>query len=407
MHSSTEIHNYIIDRLIGNGAFSEVYLAVHKLIGTKVAIKIINYERIGEEDLICLIREITIHLQLEHPNIAFMYEFFIESPYVYIVMEYVTGGTLLDHINGKRNIAENTVRNYLIDILSSLFYLHRGRSVSHRDIKPQNILISNEGALKLIDFGFSNCINSKGFDSFVGTPGFTAPEIIDDGYYDESCDIFSLGVCIYSMIAGHFPFDLQNTNSERLLSQIGELEIPPTVSPELQRLIRMMIDPNPSTRLTLDQILCFPWVQEVVPKNDRFSYFLNPIDIRFFLSMESLNMAHRKPVLDYKKSIIESLNTLGFDKKKALDEIRRGIVSSESAAYFMLSKNRVIVEDPIPQIVPKKSSSSSRHIALPYAKTKAIPRAKKPIILPSLSGDSIQKPTSRTQIPNKKGKQIQ
>ena len=411
MHCHKKVGDFFIEKLIGIGAFSEVYLAIHTKCEQKVAVKVINLDTVEPDDEICVTREIAIHLQLDHPNIVYVYHYILQPPFLYLFMELINGGTVLDMINGRRKFTEEKSRIYFLDILSSLYYLHRGRFVAHRDIKPQNIMISNDGTAKLIDFGFSNVINSKKFSSFVGTPGFTPPEIIIHNDYNESCDIFSLGVCLFSLVTGNLPFELQNKNSDLLISQIENLDYPDFISNNLKELLKLMLNHNPNNRANLDNILDSKWINEIPIKKEKFNVFQNPVDIRPFPTIDSLTLAHRKPSFEVKKNIIEMILKFGYDKKKTTDEVKRGIISSDSACYYIIHKLNLCPEETILPLVHKKVASSSRNFNSSQFNAKTMPRPKKPKIFHNISQidtslkTEIKITQNNTTIPLKKNRQ--
>ena len=346
MEEGNEIGNYVICEQIGHGAYADVYKGIHKPTHQKVAIKIINLSLISDEDEVCLAREVATLLQVDHPNIVFTYEYINDGSHLYIFSELISDCMMLDKINDLHGLPEKMARKYFNDILSAVAYLHKSRLIVHRDIKLQNILLEKNGCAKLIDFGFCNSQHFiKSFNSFVGTPGFTAPEIIDSTGYDESCDIFSLGVCLYAMVVGKTPYQMQNEDSNLLRTEIEELNYPDTLSEPLKDLLKHMMDGDPSKRIKIDDIVRHPWVRMDGISMDKFEYRKFPIDLGGCTTIDSLESVRRKPQLFLNKSILHLLSSAGIDSKKVSNDVKRGSITPESASYFIALRNNLAPEE--------------------------------------------------------------
>ena len=151
-------------------------------------------------------RELEVIMKLDHPNIVRFYETYQDKKYLHIVMEYCSGGELLNRIIDKGNMNEDEARNIMKKIFSVIKYIHE-KGVVHRDLKLENFLFSDKSEaaeIKLIDFGLSRTFdysNTLRLDSVVGTPFYVAPEILT-GNYDYRCDYWSLGVIMYILLSG-------------------------------------------------------------------------------------------------------------------------------------------------------------------------------------------------------------
>ena len=346
MEEGNEIGNYRICEQIGHGAYADVYKGIHKQTQQNVAIKIINLSLISDEDEVCLAREVATLLQVDHPNIVFTYEYINDGSHLYIFSELISNCMMLDKINDMHGLPEKMARKYFNDILSAVTYLHKSRLIVHRDIKLQNILIEKNGSAKLIDFGFCNSHHFiKSFNSFVGTPGFTAPEIIDSVGYDESCDIFSLGVCLYAMVVGKTPYQMQNEDSKLLRAQIEELNYPESLSEPLKDLLKRMMVGDPAKRIKIEDIIRHPWVRMDGYSTERFEYRKFPIDLGGCTTIDSLENVRRKPQLFLNKSILHILTNAGMDCKKVSSDVKRGAITPESAAYFIAVRNNMGIEE--------------------------------------------------------------
>lgn len=333
-----QIHDYCILRSIGRGAFSVVYQAMHGPTQTCVAIKIIPFHDMFEEDRIGTSKEIYTLFQLDHPNIVTIFDYFIENEKIYIITEKVGQVSLLDRINDRKKLTENDARNILIDLLSALSYLHEGKLISHRDIKPQNILIDNEGSAVLIDFGFCTSFEDGMMHTFAGTPGFTAPEIVKGEPYDQSCDIWSLGVCLYAMVVGKVPFDLQNSDYDHLIEQIENFEVPEDLSMGLRVLIKQMLEADPMKRIKLKDITINSWIWEANTSNERFKYNLIPLDLSKCTRPDALNNIRQKPLLMPNRQIIKAMIDCGIDTKGLRAELKTGMLTPKTATFNILAK---------------------------------------------------------------------
>ena len=194
--------------VMGEGATGTVCEGTDKQ-GNVFAIKRINKMKIKDRRILC--NEATISLKVNHPHIIKTYEVYEDLKTVSFVMDLVDGGDLFDFItkspDGK--LTDEDSLNLLIQVLETLHYLHEEINVCHRDIKPENFLVqildNGEPSLKLIDFGFS-CEIKPGLKDYLGTPTYTAPEIILREEYNEKVDIWSTGILFFNMLTGCQPY---------------------------------------------------------------------------------------------------------------------------------------------------------------------------------------------------------
>ena len=207
---------YSVLDLIGEGSFGRVFRGKDKQTGEFVALKLIPKVGHSDKDIKSLRCECKIQKELKHPNIVKMIDAFETDNEVISVAEYVPGELfrLFDQYRselGERRLPEHRVQEIAGDLVSALHYLHTHR-ILHRDIKPQNILLDNQGRAKLCDFGFARNLglNTMVLTSIKGTPLYMAPELIEEKPYDHTADIWSLGCIIYELLVGAPPF---STNS--------------------------------------------------------------------------------------------------------------------------------------------------------------------------------------------------
>lgn len=266
---------YEYNCMLGNGGFGKVRLYCDKFCrNMKYAIKTIKKENLGEQLREQIIEEVKILRELDHPNIVKYYETYEDEYYIHIVMEYLHGEDLFKVITMKNYNHYNEVDaaeiiSYLLKALASI----HNKGIVHRDLKPENILFSVPGdyhTLKIIDFGLSAHVVAKNRRS-VGTPFYMAPEIID-GNFSFKTDIWSVGVILYVLMTGKFPFygtthdDVfeKIINEDYDLKELNECRC----SDEVKDLISKMLVKKQSLRLNIEQTLEHPWFEKMKTRNE-------------------------------------------------------------------------------------------------------------------------------------------
>ncbi|KAM1167110.1 hypothetical protein ACFX19_029703 [Malus domestica] len=265
---------YELGKLLGCGAFAKVYHARNVLTGQSVAVKIINKKKLTGTNLMSNIkREITIMRRLRHPNIVKLYEVLASKTKIYFVVEFVKGGELFAKVS-KGRFSENLSRKYFQQLISAVGYCH-SRGIYHRDLKPENLLIDENGNLKVSDFGLSAVADQIRPDGLLhtlcGTPAYVAPEILTKkGYDGAKVDVWSCGVILYVLNAGYLPFNDPNLMAMYKKIYKGEFRCPKWMSPDLKRFLGRLMDTNPATRITIDEILKDPWFRKGGCKEIKF-----------------------------------------------------------------------------------------------------------------------------------------
>ena len=224
---------YTIVNVIGQGGMSTVYGAYDRVSGRSVAIKILNKKlEQNPEQIQLFVNESTALSLLSHPNIVMVYNTAITSSIKYFVMEYVEGITLKSHIEHRGALTEREILYYASQILSALDYIH-SKSIIHCDIKPQNIILLQNGSIKVADFGIAR-LNSmidnteEKSDVAVGTVYYVSPEQARGKRPGKESDLYSLGVMLYELITGKLPFYHENA-TEVAKMQINKEPTPPSV----------------------------------------------------------------------------------------------------------------------------------------------------------------------------------
>ena len=251
---------YILGRTLGSGAYAKVKSAHAVKLSKKVAVKIIN-KKTAPKDMLSkfLPREVETLKAVEHENVIKLHEVIETDDLAYLVLELAESGDLLDFINSRKYLSEQTARNLFKDLVSGMSKCH-SMNIVHRDLKCENLLLDSQFRLKISDFGFARRHEGKLLETYCGSYAYAAPEVImGDPYIGEAADIWSMGVILYAMVVGRLPF--KDSDVKSLLSQIStNLCFPTRISEELKDLIRKMLTFSPRERLTLAQIKNHPWM---------------------------------------------------------------------------------------------------------------------------------------------------
>jgi calcium/calmodulin-dependent protein kinase I len=252
---------------LGRGAFSIVYLGVHKATGNKYAIKVINKKDLGKDYEKNLKMEVDILKKVNHPNIIALKELFDTPDKLYLVMELVTGGELFDKIVEKGSYTESEASQLVRKIVSAVEYLH-GIDIVHRDLKPENLLLKradNDLEVALADFGLSKIVGAQMMmQTACGTPSYVAPEVLNATGYGKEVDMWSIGVITYILLCGFPPF--YGDTVPEIFEQIMEAnfdypeEYWGSVTKEAKDFINKLLVVETSDRMTAGQALKHPWL---------------------------------------------------------------------------------------------------------------------------------------------------
>lgn len=238
-------NRYEMIEKIGNGGMATVYRATDKILKRDVAVKILRDEFTTDEEFIKRFEvEAQSAARLTHPNIVSIYDVGVEENMHYIVMELIQGKTLKEIIvEEKGPLPWKWSVNVAIQIASALETAHRN-NIIHRDIKPHNIIITEDGIAKVTDFGIAKAVSNSTITAFgttIGSVHYFSPEHARGGYTDAKSDLYSLGVVMYEMVTGRVPFDADTPVSVALKHMQEEPEEPIEINPNLPIAVNKII----------------------------------------------------------------------------------------------------------------------------------------------------------------------
>ncbi|EPY88136.1 hypothetical protein CB1_000196004 [Camelus ferus] len=307
-----------------------VKLGVHCITGQKVAIKIVNREKLSESVLMKVEREIAILKLIEHPHVLKLHDVYENKKYLYLVLEHVSGGELFDYLVKKGRLTPKEARKFFRQIVSALDFCH-SYSICHRDLKPENLLLDEKNNIRIADFGMASLqVGDSLLETSCGSPHYACPEVIKGEKYDgRRADMWSCGVILFALLVGALPFD--DDNLRQLLEKVkrGVFHMPHFIPPDCQSLLRGMIEVEPEKRLSLEQIQKHPWYLGGKHEPDPC---LEPAPGRR-VAMRSLPSNGE---LD--PDVLESMASLGCfrDRERLHRELRSEEENQEKMIYYLL-----------------------------------------------------------------------
>jgi len=308
---------YKLGQTLGVGTFGKVKLAVHDKTEQKVAIKIINKRKMEQMNMHEKIRrEINILQFLSHPHVIRLYELIDTPSDIFMVMEYVQGGELFDHIVHKLRLKEEEARRFFQQILAGVEYCHH-MMVTHRDLKPENLLLDSNLHVKIADFGLSNTMRDGEFlKTSCGSPNYASPEVVSGkAYVGPEVDVWSCGVVLYALLCGALPFDDENVPNLFRKIKHGNFTLPGHLSSEAKDLIVQMLVVDPTRRITFAQIRKHSWFMKDLPE---------------YLAAGQLRMGTDK--ITCSSEILQEMEDLGMKV-----EDKENLKPEEQVAYQLLS----------------------------------------------------------------------
>ncbi|GAB7343378.1 hypothetical protein MBLNU457_1417t1 [Dothideomycetes sp. NU457] len=379
---------YDIIKTLGEGSFGKVKLAIHKVSGQKVALKIIARGKLVTRDMAGRIeREIQYLQLLRHPHIIKLYTVITTPKEIVMVLEFA-GGELFDYIVNHGRLQEDKARKFFQQIVCAIEYCHRHKIV-HRDLKPENLLLDDTFNVKIADFGLSNIMTDGNFlKTSCGSPNYAAPEVISGKLYaGPEVDVWSCGVILYVLLTGRLPFDDEYIPALFKKIQQGTYNMPNYVSPGAARLIRKMLQVNPVSRITIQEIRQDPWFTKDLAD------YLQPAAEDFLdtgidpnKAIDPQALAPSKPAVVQEQlhdHVVGKLGkTMGYGKDDVQEALAKDEPSAIKDAYLIVRENTIMKGNPSltqnPNLKPFLAQSppsygSTPRVETPVASTSRVP----------------------------------
>ncbi|KAI9892423.1 MAG: hypothetical protein M1814_001380 [Vezdaea aestivalis] len=363
----THIGPWRLGRTLGKGSTARVRLAKHEITGQLAAIKIVSKKAgsftrshsLANDKMKALMREdeteqarrlpfgiereVVIMKLIEHPNVIQLYDVWENRNELYLVLEYVDGGELWQHLYDRGRFGERQAVGLFRQILSAISHCHQF-NICHRDMKPENILLDKDGNIKLADFGMA-ALQPQGVMLLTscGSPHYAAPELLEGKQYNGSkVDVWAIGVILYSLLAGSLPFDGSSVPS--LLAKIlkGKYYMPPEFSAEARGLIGSLLQSKPEKRLNVNDIwhqpLLLKYSSDALAVVDGLERWIGPPPP---ISPDDIGRpVHRSSDID--REILRNLQTLwhGEDADVLVRRLLSREHNQEKTFYYLLMKYR-------------------------------------------------------------------
>ncbi|OHT07021.1 CAMK family protein kinase [Tritrichomonas foetus] len=363
------IDDFEILEQFSHGGFSQVHFARHIPTNTYCAAKVIDLMEQSMSSFNGIMREISVFMQVEHPNISTFFRLSYHEPLLIFFMEYSSKGTLLSYVNKNKGLEEPEARRIFLQLYSVLRHLHAYHFLVHRDLKLENVLLDKNNNIKLIDFGLSTTYYNNLLRTFVGTPGYQPPEIIAGGEYGEKCDVWSLGILLHTMLTGSLPFTIQSASMKALLQEAADYTPPVGISPQLNSLLKMMLQGIPDKRPTLLQLQSHPWLHGIPPISSNFA----PKPIKFYKINDTNDILRfKRSLTKFDPKIIEKCESVyKINPDELQNKLNAGEICKETTIYWILTNpltERPHLAPPPPPVLPplpplnsaKRSGSSKK-----------------------------------------------
>ncbi|KAL8782178.1 MAG: hypothetical protein Q9213_005614 [Squamulea squamosa] len=344
--------HYTVKKTLGEGSFGKVKLAVHRISGQEVALKIISRKKLISRDMAGRVeREIQYLQLLRHPHIIKLYTVITTPADIIMVLEYA-GGELFDYLVKNGKMAEAKARRFFQQIVCAVEYCHRHKIV-HRDLKPENLLLDAELNVKIADFGLSNIMTDGNFlKTSCGSPNYAAPEVISGKLYaGPEVDVWSCGVILYVLLVGRLPFDDEFIPALFKKISAGAYNTPPYLSSGARHIIHKMLRVNPVQRITVQEIRQDEWFNQ-----DLEDYLRQPVEefidtgVDPNKAIDPRKLAPGKPPAvqeQIHESVIGKLGkTMGYAKDDVQDALGKNEPNAIKDAYLIVRENQIMQTNP-------------------------------------------------------------
>ena len=386
------VGNYTLLEVVGQGTFGEVWSAVERHTRESVAVKILEKDKITDDDARQrLVNEIAILQRVQHGNLVQLLEVIEEVDRIYLVTEYVGGGELFSYIVQKGRLDEVEASRLFGQMMAAVDSCHR-QLVIHRDLKPENVLLDSNGDIKVIDFGLGTLLNyaDEVLTVACGSPHYAAPEmLLGGGYLGQRADMWSLGVCLYAMVCGCLPFDEPEMEVlyDRIIAGEYDFSPNPSLSHHCKDLICGLLCSPPEERLSAREVLAHKWMRHAdVPSRSAASQL--SLGLVGAVVDPACKMLSRKMEAEY-----------GLPQREVVEALRRGERSPLTATYWLLRQRELrkgniqrfaahLPRPPPPRAPSQRRRPVPSHIRAAAAKLPAVAAAQSPPTPPSLNPNS-------------------
>ncbi|KAJ5884831.1 hypothetical protein N7495_009341 [Penicillium taxi] len=408
------LDQYKTIKILGEGSFGKVKLAIHQPSGRQVALKIISRRKLLSRDMVGRVeREIQYLQLLRHPHIIKLYTVIATKSDIVMVLEYAER-ELFDYLVRKGKCQDDEARKFFQQIICAVEYCHRHKIV-HRDLKPENLLIDSNKNVKIADFGLSNIMTDGNFlKTSCGSPNYAAPEVISGKLYaGPEVDVWSCGVILYVLLVGRLPFDDDYIPALFKKIAAGNFHMPSYISSGAARLIRAMLQVHPVHRITIPEIRQDPWFNKNTPE-----YLLPPaeevyapgIDPNKAIDPDKIAPGKPLPVQHkiHEIAVSKLERSMGYDRDDIEDALRQKEPSAIKDAFSIVVENEMMqtnspTEDNLlAQTVPSQtkgpsSPSTDRAPTLPKSRSQA-PPTQTPVRYDTVDEDLEQDRVSQVRI---------
>mmetsp|Transcript_64297 Transcript_64297/g.119493 ORF Transcript_64297/g.119493 Transcript_64297/m.119493 type:complete len:821 (-) Transcript_64297:133-2595(-) len=341
------IGHYVLGKTIGEGTFGKVKLGTHILTGERVAVKVLEKERIQEvADVERVAREVHILKLIHHPHIVQLYEIIETRRQLYLIMEYASGGELFEYIVSSGRVQEAEACRFFHQIIAGVEKIHMMQIV-HRDLKPENLLLDDHRNIKIVDFGLSNVYrDGQLLKTACGSPCYAAPEMIaGHSYVPSLCDLWSCGVILFALVCGYLPFEDQNTATLYKKILAADYRSPRFISEGVKDLISGLLTTDPTRRFTVPVVRSHPWYRQIpeasVPPRD--------------LSLDRQGL---------EEDVLRELESFGFPRDYAVRCLEVNKHNHVTTTYYLLVEKKRRMLDRLDRFMP--GSDLHRNFALDY-----------------------------------------
>ncbi|KYQ91197.1 protein kinase 3 [Tieghemostelium lacteum] len=350
------IDDFDLLKVLGVGSFGRVFLVRKKNTTKLYAMKVLSKKDIMKKKQIAHTNtEKMVLSTMDHPFIVRLHYAFQNDDFLFLCMDYIPGGELFHHLQKAGKFPEELAKFYIAQVILALNYLH-SNDIIYRDIKPENILLDEEGHIKLTDFGLSKSgitsmvgkAEGQFATTFCGTPEYLAPEIIQSKGHGKAVDWWGVGVLLYEILAGRSPFICSNRNDMYKSMIQGNLRIPMFLSSEAQDLLEKLLVPDPTKRLGSngsEEIMNHPFF-ELIPWRMLESKMITP-PFKPTITPINVNQLSQDPDLNPKLTFQKRISTASAASSASL------FLSDQSQAFKNFSWNN---EDEDHSILAEKTS---------------------------------------------------